>query len=320
MKIFNFLTACIFLLSLGCNTPDYQDDVYMFSYFKGDSRDGLHLAWSEDGLSWNELNNGKSFLKPMVGNDKLMRDPCIIQTKDGKFHMVWTLSWHEKGIGYANSTDLLNWSEQQNIPVMEHEENARNTWAPEITYCEKNDFYIIYWATTIEGRFPETWVPEDDGLNHRIYYVTTKDFNDFSQSNILYEPGFNVIDAHIVAFENEFIMFLKDETRVPPAKSLHIAKAENILGPYSKPSERIHGDFWAEGPTSLLIDDQWFVYFDIYRDRKMGAVKSNDLENWTEITDLLSFPEGIRHGSAFKVNRSILENIIKQTGESSFVE
>jgi hypothetical protein len=55
-----------------------------------------------------------------------MRDPCIIRDKDGIFHMVWTVSWNEKGIGYAWSRDLINWSQQKYIPVMEHEPEARN--------------------------------------------------------------------------------------------------------------------------------------------------------------------------------------------------
>ncbi len=68
--------------------------------------------------------------------------------------MVWTVSWNDKGIGYASSSDLINWSEQKFIPVMQHEEKARNSWAPEITYDSKKDRYMIYWASTIEGRFP----------------------------------------------------------------------------------------------------------------------------------------------------------------------
>src|ERR1700730_4017770 len=72
--------------------------VYMFSYFKGNGEDGLHLASSEDGLHWDALNNDSSFLKPAVGKEKLIRDPCIIQGRDGYFHMVWTASWKDKGI------------------------------------------------------------------------------------------------------------------------------------------------------------------------------------------------------------------------------
>jgi beta-xylosidase len=89
--------------------------------------------------------------------------------------MVWTVSWNDKGIGYASSPDLIHWSEQKFIPVMENEDSARNCWAPEITYDKKNKEYIIYWATTIAGKFPVDKTIEN-GYNHRIYSTRTKDF------------------------------------------------------------------------------------------------------------------------------------------------
>jgi len=309
-KTINFLLfafATLFLISCDLS-PEKKESVYLFSCFTGDSRDGLHLLFSEDGYKWEALNGGNSLLTPMVGKDKLMRDPCIIEDEDGTFHMVWTVSWTEKGIGYAHSKDLVNWSEQQYIPVMEHEEGARNTWAPEITYDKDSKEFMIYWATTIIGEFPETQIEEDDGYNHRMYYTITKDFKSFSDTKLLYDAGFNVIDASIVPHNGEFIMFLKDETRMPPKKSLHVAKSTNLTGPYSEPSAAITGNYWAEGPTSLYIDGKWIVYFDKYRNHHMGAVISEDLVNWTDITDSISFPSGTRHGSAIKVNKNILDN------------
>jgi len=98
---------------------------YLFSYFKGNGEDGLHLAYSLDGLNWTSLKKDSSFLKPTVAKDKLMRDPCIIRGKDGLFHMVWTVSWKDRGIGYASSKDLIHWSEQVFLPVMEKEANAK---------------------------------------------------------------------------------------------------------------------------------------------------------------------------------------------------
>ena len=77
--------------------------------------------------------------------------------------MVWTVSWNERGIGYANSEDLMNWSEQQYIPVMHHEPGARNCWAPELYYDMDSKEYMIYWATTIIGKYPETDTPGDKG-------------------------------------------------------------------------------------------------------------------------------------------------------------
>ena len=286
-------------------------DVYLFSYFKNNGEDGLHLAYSYDGYKWLALKSDSSFLKPTVANDKLMRDPCIIRGADGLFHMVCTVSWNDKGIGYANSPDLVHWSEQRFVPVMQHEDSARNCWAPEITYDKKSKEYMIYWATTIPGRFAAGDESGDDKYNHRIYYVTTKDFKNFSKTKLLYDKGFNVIDASIVPDGNRFIMFLKDETRYPPQKNIRIATSSQLTEGYSKPSVPVTGNHWAEGPTAIKIGEQWIVYFDKYMDHKYGAVASTDLVNWTDISDKIQMPEGIRHGTVFKITGEEFAVLIK---------
>jgi len=55
------------------------DEVYLFSYFKNNGQDGLHLAYSYDGFKWTALKNDKSFLQPVLSKDSLMRDPCVIR-------------------------------------------------------------------------------------------------------------------------------------------------------------------------------------------------------------------------------------------------
>lgn len=281
----------------------------MFSYFVGNGEDGLHLAYSYDGLTWEALKNNTSFLTPEVGVDKLMRDPCIIQGSDGTFHMVWTVSWKEKGIGYASSKDLIHWSGQKYIPVMEHEPTARNCWAPEIFYDEGSKQYIIFWSTTIPGRFPESETTGDDGYNHRMYYVTSKDLKEFSETRLFYDQGFNVIDGTLIKEKDLYYLFLKNETRNPPEKNIRISTSRILTGNYSEPTLPITGDYWAEGPTPIKIDDSWIVYFDKYRKHSMGAVKSSDLIHWEDISDEVSFPEGTRHGTVFKIKSEVLQKL-----------
>ena len=43
---------------------------------------------------------------------------------------------------------------------------------------------------------------------------------------------------------------------------------------------------------------------------KMGAVSSSDLINWTDISDEISFPDGTRHGTIFKVKEGVYNNIL----------
>ena len=287
---------------------------YLFSSFRGNGEDGLHLAYSHDGLKWTALNNDKSFLKPEVGT-KLMRDPCICQGPDGVFHMVWTTGWWDKGIGITHSKDLIKWSEQKWLGVMEHEPTAVNCWAPEIFYDIQTKKYMIFWSTTIPGRFTETENSGDSGnnrkLNHRIYYVTTEDFETYTKAELLYDDGFNVIDATIVKDGDRYVMFVKDETRQPVAKkNIRIAFSDKLEGPYSHASDPISPD-WVEGPTVLKIADTWYLYYDGYTRHRYEGIKSKDLKNWESITDELIFPRDTRHGTVFKVSDDILETLLE---------
>jgi hypothetical protein len=301
----------ILLLSLLSFSVSAQKDVYLFSYFTGNGEDGLHLAYSTDGLTWQALNNGKSYLAPQIGKDKLMRDPCIIQGPDSTFQMVWTSGWWDKGIGYASSKDLIHWTEQKNIPVMELEPTAKNSWAPEVFYDARNQQYLIFWATTIPGRHSEVSTSErEKGLNHRIYYVTTKDFLNFSETKMFFNPAFSAIDATIIEKDKMFYMILKNENSNPPEKNLRITRSENAEGLYAtEVSAPITGKYWAEGPTTLQVGDYVYVYFDKYTEHKYGAIRSKDMVNWEDVSDQVSLPQGIRHGTTFKVSEEIFRKL-----------
>jgi hypothetical protein len=314
MKAFALLFVA--LISLGTSvSAQSSDSVHLFCYFKGRG-DGLHYAVSRDGLKWEALFNDSVLLKPEVGPDRLFRDPCIVRGRDGGFHMVWTTGWTGKGIGYASSRDLLHWSEQQLLPVMEGEDSARNTWAPEITYDPRSRQFMIYWASTISGRFPLRDTAAESKYNHRVYYTTTKNFRTFSATKLLYEPGFSVIDASIVPFGREYIMFLKNETRAPVEKNIRIATSRRITGHYSAAGPPITGKYWAEGPTALRTNGAWIVYFDKYRDHKYGAVTSVDGKQWTDISDKVSFPSGVRHGTVITISVAEFAALLDQRSSS----
>ncbi|MEN5194000.1 glycoside hydrolase family 43 protein [Sphingobacterium faecium] len=291
-----------------------QSSVYLFSYFIDNGADGLHLAYSFDGLKWEQLNQGKSFLKPMIGKDKLMRDPSICLGADGRFHLVWTTGWWDKSIGYSSSKNLIQWAEQKAIPVMEEEPDAKNAWAPEVFYDQVDQQYYIIWSSTISGRHKEVNTSASEkGLNHRIYSVTTPDFTIFSKASLFFNPDFSVIDAAIMKKNNnEYLMVLKNENSNPPEKNIRFTVSNDLKQGFPvKVSQPITGNYWAEGPAPLQIGEYTYVYFDKYRDHRYGAVRSKDGLNWEDVSDQISFPKGVRHGTAFKVDQSILDHLLK---------
>tara|TARA_B100001250_G_scaffold203697_1_gene174737 strand:- start:4434 stop:5423 length:990 start_codon:yes stop_codon:yes gene_type:complete len=326
IRLFFLFFTTIFCLK----TIAQKKDAYLYSYFINNGADGLHLAYSLDGYNWKSLKNNKSFLTPTIGNDKLMRDPCIIYGPDKKFHMVYTISWRERSIGYTSSPDLINWSKQLKIPVMTHEENALNCWAPEVFYDSNSKNYVILWSTTIPERFKETDSTGDSihihtpsrlegktdlilKYNHRLYYVTTNDFKNFSETKLFFDQGFNVIDGSLNKSKENYLLFLKNETRYPPEKNIRITTSKSLFDNFEPVSSPITGDYWAEGPSSIKIGDYWHVYFDKYMTtgNRMGVVKSKDLKNWIDISDKINFPENALHGSIFKVNQKVLDNLLK---------
>lgn len=313
----NFSKCLLAIFFFGSNAFGQQiktikKPVYLFSYFKNNGADGLHLAYSEDGFNWQSFNNDSSISRPMVGNDKLMRDPCIIRGADGLFHMTWTVSWKERTIGYASSSDLVHWGSQQNIPVMMHEPTAKNCWAPEIFNDDANKDYIFYWSTTIPGAFPETEKQKGNN-NHRIYYITTKDFKTFTNTQLLWKGNCNVIDATIQKIANKYCLFMKDETERPDkVKRIYMLTSDSLTQGYGelKPPA-ITGDYNAEGPTLVKVKDEWLLYFDKPILHQYGAFSSKDLHTWVDVSDKISIPKGLRHGSIFTITKKEFEILSK---------
>ena len=63
---------------------------------------------------------------------------------------------------------------------MAHEPGVRNAWAPEIAWDAKRKEFLIFWASTIPGKFTETAGSSESEYNHRMYFTTTKDFRAFA--------------------------------------------------------------------------------------------------------------------------------------------
>jgi len=299
MKRYFYLLFIVITTLASCSKP-----VYMFTSFHEPADEGLRLLYSHDGYHWKGLNH--VFLKPEIGNQKVMRDPSIVQGPDGTYHLVWTSSWKgDKGFGYSSSKDLINWTEQRFINVMEHEPSTVNVWAPELFYDDEADQFIIIWASTIPHRFPRGIEEEEN--NHRMYYTTTKDFKTFSPAKLFIDPGFSVIDAVIVKEDKgKYVLVLKDNTR--PNRNLKVAFADNALGPYTGVSEPFTPDF-TEGPTVLKLDNKYLIYYDSYRDKTYNAMMTEDFKTFKDVSSQISIPEGHKHGTIFKTTEKILRKL-----------
>lgn len=290
------------VLFASCSTK-----AYLFTSFHEPADKGLRMLYSYDGYHWNDLDT--VLLRPGVGDQKVMRDPSMVQGPDGAFHLVWTSSWRgDKGFGYASSKDLINWSEEQFIPVMQLEPTTVNVWAPELFYDDEQKQFIIIWASCIPGRF-ERGI-EEDSNNHRMYVTTTKDFKTFSDTKLFLDPKFSVIDAVIVKrAAKDYVLVLKDNTR--PERDIKVAFADNPLGPWNNVS-RAFTDNFTEGPSVVKVKDDWLIYYDSYRKKIYEASTTKDFIHFTNITDNVKVPDGHKHGTIVIVKKRFLNKFLKK--------
>jgi hypothetical protein len=101
------LAITITLMLCGCaSVPDTTAGTsrFLMSYFYGQDS-GARLALSNDGIHWKPINGGAPVIRPRSGD--IIRDPSIIRSKDGLYHMVWTTGWTGHDIGYASSQRKL---------------------------------------------------------------------------------------------------------------------------------------------------------------------------------------------------------------------
>ena len=283
-----------------------EKNVFVSTSFHEPANEGLRFIYSQDGIHWDSIPG--AWLKPVIGNQKVLRDPSITQTPDGTFHLVWTSSWKgDFGFGYAYSKDLIHWSKQQLIPVMKTEPSTVNVWAPDIFYDNEKGEFVVVWASCIPNRFKRG--QEDEKNNHRLYYITTKDFKTISATKLLYDPGFSSIDATIVKrAKNDYVLVFKDNTR--PNRNLKVAFAKSPTGPYSKASSTFSENF-VEGPTVEKLGDRYLIYFDEYKKFSFGAIATKDFIHFINVSKEVSVPKDHKHGTIFKASASIIDNLIK---------
>jgi len=281
------------------------ESAYLFTSFQDADQKYLRFLYSFDGYHWTNVPG--TFLEATVGAHKQFRDPSITRGPDGTFHLVWTSAWHDdQGFGCAHSKDLIHWSEQQFVPVMTNEPTTVNVWAPEIFYDADADDYLIMWASTIPGRFPDKLEKHDN--NHRLYFTATRDFKRFAETKLFFDPGFSVIDPFLLKVGDRYVLVCKDNSR--PNLNLRVAFANSPLGPWLDVSEPFTQKF-TEGPCVLKVGDFWLVYFDAYREKIYGAVKTRDFKFFANVTSEVSFPEGHKHGTAIKVPYKILAGLLE---------
>ncbi|OLS33403.1 family 43 glycosylhydrolase [Bacillus sp. MRMR6] len=258
------------LLTVKAKPEEKVYDAYLMTYFTGESSTGeqIYFASSEDGLNWEDLNQGSPVLTSDIG-EKGVRDPYILRSPEGdKFYQIATDLRIASGKGWGaaqnagsksiiiwESTDLVNWSEPRMAEVGLL--NAGCVWAPEAVYDEKTGEYIVFWASRL--------IDENGNLSYQdVYYSKTRDFYTFTEPKIFIDrPGnTHIIDTTIIEHNGTYYRYSADG-------QITIEKTDSLLGNWSEVGSftwsEIRGNA-VEGPLIFKFNerDEWNLMVDQY--------------------------------------------------------
>lgn len=320
--------------------PPADTVAWVMSYFGPEQNlaaDSLHLAYSVDGLHWSALAGGApAYLIAGLGTNHI-RDPFLFRKRDGTFIYIatdWTRSdypgyWDNPSprLFVADSVDLITFTnprlvEVTNIPGTGGKD--MHAWAPEVYYDPSRDDYAIVWSgnDAVSGR-------------NKIYVSYTDDFTTILNPtpDVLFDPGYDVIDATIVQANGYNYLLYKDETG--PGKDIQIARSSGAgltAGTFTRwdPDYITRGSNqgtpqYTEGPLVVKMPgaDTWYMYADFYgAGGVFGCWRTSDLDadpsSWTRLTNAeFSLPNGVRHANTVRVTQAELDAMVIHYGVAS---
>lgn len=286
------------------NLPKSTSGAYLFAYFRDDAKstngENIFYAVSKDGYNYESLNGGVPVASASQGTGH-SRDPYIMKAQDGaeyKYYMVatdanTTDNYNNTGLHTWGSNDLIHWDELANPQFATNKGGGSKTitnmcWAPEAIWDPVAGKYMVYFSSN----------EADSAANEssKIWYSYTSDFKNFDEKQLLFDPGYGVIDADITPYKNGYVMMYKKEAKSDPgAKKVWYTfktgkSPSNSDGvEYDAANAKVFESATntvAEGPQVFLISgtSSYGVLVDYFSDGGFGFSYTSDFESYSKIS------------------------------------
>lgn len=285
------------------NLPMSTSGAYLFAYFRNDAKstngENIFYAVSKDGYNYESLNGGVPVANASQGTGH-SRDPYIMKAQDGaeyKYYMVatdanTTNNYNNTSLHTWGSNDLIHWDELANPQFATDKGGGSKTitnmcWAPEAIWDPVAGKYMVYFSSN----------EADSAANEssKIWYSYTSDFKNFDEKQLLFDPGYGVIDADITPYKNGYVMMYKKEASsgTGAKKVWYTFKTgkspSNSDGEYDAANAKIFesvSNTQAEGPQVFPISgtSSYGVLVDYFSDGGFGFSYTSDFESYSKIS------------------------------------
>lgn len=296
--------------------------------------DSLHLSYSEDGLTWINLNGNEPVFISTIGS-RHFRDPFIFRLNDGSFVLLasdFTKSGRYTDLGsrsdvnnywnnpsssiiVAFSDDLITWKSEHLLTLTNAKGkngSSRHVWSPRVVYNKQYKCYDIYWVGD-----------NKDGVN-MVYLSQTYDFYSVKslKPELIYSPGYSVTAACIVK-DSGYYLFARDADKnyaTFKGGDIQVAKADEWGNHFNRISDRyinrVNSQFsveYVEYPCLYKLEDDETWVMLVNKENSPGSWSSYATKN---ISDSSSWQSSDSLGLTLTLpGNNINASVCRITGE-----
>ncbi|PKD19079.1 glycosyl hydrolase family 43 [Salegentibacter salinarum] len=338
MKHFKFIFILLGLSNVLAQQPDPPGQVnsgekavneaYLFAHMTHKDYGRLYYSVSKDGLHWQNLNEGERVFDNYQGH------PDIVKGPKGNYYIAGNTSDSSPDINIWSSDDLITWEKHAiytpDLTATPGYENAlQRIGAPKLFYDKASSQFIMTWHTPHKEGTKED--PERYWASQRTLFVLSDDLKEFKgPPKMLFDWNIGTIDVIIRKVDSSYYAIIKDETYPtlywPTGKTIRIARANSLLGPYSLPQEPVSPNF-REAPSLIPspTGEVWYLYYEQYPGVSYGLSIADNLNGpWYQASgytffsdwDKYSLPEKVRHGSMITISGKEYDTLVNEFGIS----
>ena len=304
-----------------------KNEAYLFAHMMHDDYGRLYYSASVDGLHWLALNGGKRVFEEYRGHADVCRG------HDGRYYLVGNRGDDQPDINFWVSDDLIHWQKHADyVPdlkgIPNYPKAMARIGAPKLFFDQDSSQYVLTWHTTHD--LGKTDLPEPYWAGQRTICATSKDLRTFSDPpRRLFDWDMATIDVILRKEGSRYFAVIKDE-RYPTlewttGKTIRIASAPALLGPYSEPGPPVSPNF-RKAPTLIPSPDgkAWYLYYEQYPGVGYGLSVASSLDGpWFQAAggmahhdwDKYSLPAQVRHGSMMVIRRKEYDALVGAFGK-----
>lgn len=302
----------------------------------------MHLSDGNNPLAYRQLSydgtiNSTRILPNTLGT-KGVRDPFVVSARDNSKYWLHGTDLNVNSLGgdfiggtrfgsrsmvIWESDDLATWSAPRlSAPLVNA--SAGNVWAPESFWDPQQDKFMVIFAS----RF---WNPADKDRRgptppNVLMYVTTTDFNTFSEAKTYFNPGFPVIDVTFLHMpeegKNVWYRWVKSEVdyKIWQQKSTTGIRGKwtNVGGAPDSARVEFAGKYANNEGQLIFRDNLDPGLFHLWIDQSSTetyipaqARTLNDMNAW-KLSDTSRFTKDTKHGHIVPVNQKQYDAIAKK--------